>query len=42
LLKVLPVHFRNTPHKHNFTSDAVNNRAANVASSNLYWGYGRS
>jgi hypothetical protein len=36
LLKLLPVHFRNAPHKHNFTSDALNNRVANVASSTLY------
>jgi len=37
LLKLLPVHFRNAPHKHNFTSDALNKRVATVASSNLYW-----
>jgi hypothetical protein len=30
LLKLLPVH------KHNFTSDALKNRVATVASSNLY------
>ena len=36
LLKLLPVHFRNAPHKHNFTSDALNNRVATAASSNLY------
>jgi hypothetical protein len=37
LLKLLPVHFRNAPHKHNFISDALNNRIAAVGSSNLYW-----
>jgi len=37
----LPVHFRNAPHKHNFTSDAFNNHVATVASSNLHWVYGR-
>jgi len=37
----LPVNFRNAPHKHNFTSDALNNRVAAVASSNMYWVYGR-
>jgi len=26
---------------HNFTSDALNNRVATVASWNLYWAYGR-
>jgi len=36
-----PVHFRNSPHKHNFTSDALNNCVANVRSSNLYWVYAR-
>jgi len=41
LLKLLPVHFRNAPHKHNFSSDALNNRVATVASLNLYWVYGR-
>jgi len=41
LLKLLPVHFRNAPHKHIFTSDALNNRVTTVASSNLYWVYGR-
>jgi len=41
LLKLLPVRFRNAPHKHNFTSDALNNHVATVASSNLYWVYGR-
>ena len=35
LLKLLPVHFRNAPHKHNCTSDALNNLVATVASSNL-------
>jgi len=28
LLKLLPVHFRNASHKHNFTSDALNNHVA--------------
>ena len=41
LLNLLPVHFLNAPHKHNFTSDVSNNRIAAVASSNLYWVYGR-
>jgi len=41
LLKLLPAHFRNGPHKHNFTSDVLNNRVAKVASSNLYWVYCR-
>jgi len=41
LLKRLPVHFRNAPHKHNFTWGALNNRIATVASSDLYWVYGR-
>jgi len=41
LLTLLPVHFRNASHKHNFTSDALNNRVATVANSNLYWVYGR-
>jgi len=36
LLKLLPVHFPNAPHKHSFTSDALNNRVATVSSSNLY------
>jgi len=35
LLKHLLVHFRNAPHKHNFTSDALNNRVATVASWNV-------
>jgi len=37
----LLVHFRNAPHKHNFTSGALNNRIATVASSNLYSVYSR-
>jgi len=41
LLKLLPVHFRNAPHKHNFTLNALNNRVAIVASSNLHCVYGR-
>jgi len=41
LLKLLPVHFCNAPHKHNFTSDVLNKHVATVASSNLYWVYGR-
>jgi len=36
LLTLLPVHFLNAPHKHSLTSDALNNRVATVASSNLY------
>jgi len=36
LLKLLLVHFRNAPHKQNFTSDALNNRVATVASSNCH------
>jgi len=35
LLELLPVHFRNAPHKHNFTSDALNIRVVIVASWNL-------
>jgi hypothetical protein len=41
LLKLSPVHFRNAHHKHSFTSDALKNRVAAVAISNLYWVYGR-
>jgi len=41
LHKLLPVHFRNAPHKHHFTSDSVNNRVATVASSYFYWVYVR-
>ena len=35
------VHFRNAPQKHIFTSVALNNRVATLASSNLYWVDGR-
>jgi hypothetical protein len=28
-------------HKHNFTSDSLNNPVATVVSSNFYWIYGR-
>jgi len=34
MLKLLLVHFRIAPHKHSFTSDALNNRVGKVASSN--------
>jgi len=30
LLKLLPVHFCNAPHKHNLTSDALNNHVGTV------------
>jgi len=32
LLRLLPVHFLYAPYKHNFTSDALNNRVATVGS----------
>jgi len=41
LLKLLPVHYRNARLKHHFTSDALNNRVATVASSYFYWVYVR-
>jgi hypothetical protein len=42
LLKLLSLHFRNAPHTHIFTSDALNDRIAIVANSNLYWVYSRA